>query len=272
MVQHNLCVRILGCGSSGGVPRIGNRWGSCDPDEPKNRRSRCSILVSTVEEGAASTKILVDTSPDMREQLLAAQIKHLDAVLFTHDHADQTHGLDDLRQIAYVMGQRVPVYLDAITRKTLYRRFGYAFEQPEDSPYPAILHAHQMPTLGETFLVQGAGSAIPVVPFLVEHGPVVQALGFRFGGIAYTPDVSNIPDESIKVLAGVDTWIIDALRIEPHPTHFNLDMALQWIERIKPRQAILTNMHIDLDYQTLTKELPNHIIPAHDGLELYSHF
>ncbi|VAV88468.1 Metal-dependent hydrolases of the beta-lactamase superfamily I; PhnP protein [hydrothermal vent metagenome] len=268
MSETKISVRILGCGSSGGVPRIGNRWGDCDPSEPKNRRSRCSILLSTTEPGDASpTHILVDTSPDMREQLLSAgNIRHINAVLFTHDHADQTHGLDDLRQVAYMMRERIPVYMDEITSQTLFRRFAYVFEQAEDSAYPAILNGIDMPPLGKTFLVAGKGGDIPVTPFAVEHGPTFQALGFRFGSIAYTPDVSDIPAPSVAALQGVDTWIIDALRREAHPTHFHLDLALEWIKKIKPRRAILTNMHVDMDYQSLCKELPENVVPAFDGM------
>jgi phosphoribosyl 1,2-cyclic phosphate phosphodiesterase len=262
-------VRILGCGSSGGVPRIGNRWGDCDPEEPKNNRSRCSILVTKGKPGSpGQTQFLVDTSPDMRAQLLAANCRSLDAVLYTHDHADQTHGLDDLRQICYMMRRRIPVYMEPVTRNTLRQRFGYAFEQLPGSAYPAILEAREMPQYGETFQIDGEGGSVPVVPFCLEHGPTVQSLGFRIGSLGYTPDVSNIPDQSIEVLQGLDVWIIDALRRTFHPTHFHLDLALEWIERLQPKRAILTNMHLDMDYQTLCRELPENVIPAYDGLEV----
>ncbi|PHR60268.1 MAG: phosphoribosyl 1,2-cyclic phosphodiesterase [Robiginitomaculum sp.] len=268
MTSARTIVRILGCGSSGGVPRLGNRWGSCDPSEPKNRRSRCSILVVNQNEQGEQTSLLVDTSPDMREQLLAAECRHLDAVLYTHDHADQTHGIDDLRQICYMMRKRIPVYFDDVTRHSLVSRFSYVFEQSPESAYPAILDAREMPPLGEAFAVSGAGDPISVIPFLLEHGPTVQALGFRFGSIAYTPDVSDIPAPAVAALQGIDTWIIDALRPDPHPTHFHLDLTLEWIAKIKPRRAILTNMHISMDYKTLRNSLPDHVIPAYDGMEI----
>ncbi|MBL4616457.1 MAG: MBL fold metallo-hydrolase [Robiginitomaculum sp.] len=267
MSDESLTFRILGCGSSGGVPRIGNSWGVCDPDEPKNRRSRCSLLVSKVK-NSNETKILVDTSPDMREQLLAAQCSMLDAVLYTHDHADQTHGLDDLRPISYMMGKKIPTFVDSVTRKTLLRRFDYAFQQSENSAYPAIMKAVDMPLLGESFDIKGQGGSISVIPFQLEHGPNVQALGFRFDSVVYTPDVSDIPDVSVDVINGCDVWIIDALRPEPHPTHFHLNQALSWIDRLKPKKAVLTNMHISMDYQMLREQLPANVIPAYDGMEI----
>ncbi len=267
MTSCKSIVRILGCGSSGGVPRLGNRWGDCDPTEPKNRRSRCSILLSRKQPGG-QTDILVDTSPDMREQLLAANCRSLDAVLYTHDHADQTHGLDDLRQIAYLMETMIPVYLDDATRHTLFRRFEYAFKQAENSAYPAILHANEMPASGESFSITGPGGKVNVMPVLLDHGPNVHSLGFRFGNVAYTPDVSDIPKDSVDLLKGLDLWIVDALRLQPHPTHFHLDLALQWIERLAPKRAVLTNMHIDMDYMTLKEQLPDNVEPAFDGMEI----
>lgn len=267
MNNSKLLVRILGCGSSGGVPRIGNRWGVCDPSEPKNRRSRCSLLVSQGEKGRR-TNILVDTSPDMREQLLSARCSSLDGVLYTHDHADQTHGLDDLRPVSYTMGRKIPTYLDASTKGTLLRRFDYVFQQVEGSNYPAILEAVDMPPLSKSFEIEGEGGAISITPFQLEHGSTVQSLGFRFGSVVYTPDVSNIPEASAGVIRAADVWIIDALRPEPHPTHFNLDQALSWIDRLKPKRAILTNMHISMDYQTLCRELPQNVTPAFDGMEI----
>jgi phosphoribosyl 1,2-cyclic phosphate phosphodiesterase len=267
MSNDELIIRVLGCGSSGGVPRIGSGWGACDPNEPKNRRSRCSLLVSKIKNGR-ETKVLVDTSPDMREQLLAARCSSLDAVLYTHDHADQTHGLDDLRPLSYAMGKKMPTYIDAATKKTLLRRFGYAFQQAEGSAYPAILEAVDMPLFGKPFAIKGEGGSIPIIPFSIEHGPNVQALGFRFNSVVYTPDVSDIPDASAAVIKDCDVWIIDALRPEPHPTHFNLDQALSWIDRLKPQRAILTNMHISMDYQILGEQLPENVIPAYDGMEI----
>ncbi len=265
--KPDIQVRILGCGSSGGVPRLGPNWGACDPNEPRNRRSRCSVLVE--RRGADGvTSVLVDTSPDMRQQLIDAQVSRLDAVLYTHDHADQAHGIDDLRQICYIMRARVPVYMDAQTGKTLQSRFDYCFEQKEGSGYPAILQAHALPPVGETFVIDGPGGPIPVMSFTVEHGPGMQALGFRFADIAYCPDVSDIPEESAALLQGLDVWVVDALRYEPHPTHFHVARALEWIERLQPARAVLTNMHIPLDYQTLRRDLPANVMPAYDGMIL----
>lgn len=270
-------VVILGCGSSGGVPRLGGddgagMWGGCDPNQPKNRRTRCSILVQRAhpKHGFApgkTTNVLVDTSPDMRAQLLAARCGHLDAVLFTHDHADQCHGIDDLRMFAIAMRKRVPTYVDDATSGALLERFRYCFEQEPGSLYPAILEKRDMPACGRGIDIKGAGAALPVVAFLQNHGSV-DSLGFRFGSIAYSSDVVGLPDESFEILRGVDTWIVDALQRKPHKTHAHLDMALEWVARVKPRRAILTNLHLDMDYQTLKRELPDGVDPAFDGMVL----
>lgn len=267
MSESKLVIRILGCGSSGGVPRIGNNWGVCDPDEPKNRRTRSSILV-TRNSIKGRTRVLVDTSPDLREQLLAAKCSHLDAVLYTHDHADQCHGLDDLRPIAYATRRQVPVYMNDATRKTLHERFRYAFFQAENSVYPAILNDHLMPPDNQWSEINGEGGVIPFKPFEVDHGPNFKAQGFRIGNLVYTPDISDIPDASLSSLNDLDIWIIDALRLDPHPTHFNLETALAWIKRMQPHRAILTNLHVDMDYQTLCSDLPVGIVPAFDGMEV----
>lgn len=254
---------ILGCGSSGGVPRLGGDWGDCDPAEPKNRRRRCSLLVErmTVE---GTTTVLVDTSPDMREQLLAAGVGRLDGVVYTHAHADHMNGIDDLRQITHVMRRRVAVWADAPTQEALLSRFGYAFVQPAGSPYPPILDLH---TIDGPVNVAGPGGTVTLAPFVVDHGPST-ALGFRIGALAYLPDVVAIPDDVWPMLAGLDVWIVDALRRRPHPTHAHLDLTLEWIARARPARAVLTDMHIDLDYRTLTRELPPDVIPAHDGMQI----
>lgn len=254
---------ILGCGSSGGVPRLGGHWGACDPDEPRNRRTRCSMLVErTGPEG--TTRVLIDTSPDMRAQLLAAGVGELDAVVYTHQHADHVHGLDDLRMIVFNMRQRLPVWADAETQDDLISRFGYAFVQPAGSSYPPILDLNY---IDGPFTIDGAGGAIDLVPFDVEHGRI-GAKGFRIGGLAYLPDVSQIPEPAWAHLEGLDVWIVDALRREPHPTHAHLARTLEWIARAKPARAVLTNMHIDLDYRTVADETPDHVEPAYDGLVL----
>lgn len=252
---------ILGCGSSGGVPRIGNIWGDCDPSEPKNQRTRCSLLV---ERG--KTAVLVDTSPDMRQQLLRTKVDWLDGVVISHDHADQTHGLDDLRALLINRRKRVDVYMDAATEATLMSRFGYCFVTPEGSQYPPIATAHSIKPL-HPFAITGEGGAVEILPFLQHHGEV-HSLGFRFGTLAYSSDVVGFPDESFAALEGVEIWIVDALRQRPHPTHAHLELTLEWIRYLQPRHAILTNMHIDMDYQTLKRTLPAGVEPAYDGLEI----
>ncbi|MGE0408010.1 MAG: MBL fold metallo-hydrolase [Amphiplicatus sp.] len=265
---------ILGCGSSGGVPRLGGPhgagdWGRCDPSEPKNRRSRCSLLVEcgdvAARRAAGMTCVLVDASPDMRMQLLEARTPRLDAVLFTHDHADQTHGIDDLRVFAIAQKARVPVYIDEETSGHLLKRFSYCFAQKAGSYYPPVLERRTTPAPGETFLVEGPGGAIPVTPFLQFHGGV-NSLGFRFGDIAYSSDVVGLPEESFEALRGVRTWIVDALQIKPHLSHAHLDLTLEWIARVRPERAILTNLHVTMDYRTLKETLPDGVEPAYDGL------
>lgn len=256
-----LTFTILGCGSSGGVPRLGGVWGDCDPANPKNRRRRCSLLI-TRETAEGTTRVLIDTSPDMREQLLDAGVGALDGVIYTHSHADHMHGIDDLRQVVFNQRQRLPVWADGPTQEALLSRFGYAFVQPEGSPYPPILDLH---TIDGPVTVPGNGGPITLTPFRADHGSM-DALGFRIGPLAYLPDAVDIPAESWTVLHGLDCWIVDALRRKPHPTHAHLDMTLGWIARAKPARAVITNMHIDLDYATLTAELPPHITPAFDGM------
>jgi len=260
----SLSFRILGCGSSGGVPRLDGNWGDCDPDNPKNRRTRCSFLVQQEGEGGV-TNVLVDTSPDMRAQLIDAGVTWLDAILYSHDHADQTHGIDDVRAMVYAKQKRIEVWMDAATSKTLTKRFGYCFEQAKGTLYPAILKDNRIAQPYREINVQGAGGAVKAMPFRQIHGNI-DSLGFRFGNIAYSSDISEIPDESNLILEGLDVWVIDALRRDPHPTHFHLDKALSEIERFKPKRAILTNMHVDLDYHQLCNELPENVIPAFDGL------
>jgi len=254
-------VTILGCGSSGGVPRIGGHWGECDPDNPKNTRRRCSILVSLTSE-AGTTRVLVDTSPDLRAQLLDAGIGTLDAVVYTHAHADHVHGLDDLRQVVFNTGARLPVWADGATQDALLGRFGYAFVQPEGSSYPPILDLH---TIKGDVIIDGAGGPITLTPFEVEHGSI-NALGFRVNDLAYLPDVSDIPEAAWPTLMGLDCFVIDALRRTPHPTHAHLDKALEWLEKSGAKQGVLTNMHIHMAYEDVMAETPDHVIPAHDGL------
>lgn len=254
---------ILGCGSSGGVPRIGNLWGDCDPENPKNRRTRCSLLVERLTD-TGTTRVLIDTSPDMRAQLIDARVCALDAVAYTHNHADHVHGIDDLRQIVIHSRKRLPVWADPPTQEALFSRFGYAFVQPEGSSYPPICDMH---TIKGPFTIEGDGGAITLTPFHVDHGDI-EALGFRIANIAYLPDVSAIPDEALGHLRNLDLWILDALRRKPHPTHFHLARSLDWIDRMRPRAAILTNMHNDLDHATVEAETPAHVSAAYDGMTI----
>lgn len=263
----SLSFRVLGCGSSGGVPRLDGDWGQCDPTNPKNRRTRCSLLVKQSSK-AGTTSLLIDTSPDMRAQLIDAQTSWLDAILYSHDHADQTHGIDDVRAMVYAKRKRIEVWMDAATAKTLTNRFGYCFEQAEGSGYPAILKDNRIETPYRDIIVSGEGGDIIATPFRQIHG-AIDSLGFRIGNVAYSSDISELPEDSYDAVSNLDCWIVDALRRAPHPTHFHLEKTLEMIERFKPKQAILTNLHVDLDYEALCKELPAGIIPAYDGVEFY---
>ena len=256
---------ILGCGSSMGVPRPALGWGDCDPANPKNRRRRTSLLVERQAPGGR-TRILVDTSPDLREQLLDADVDWLDGVLFTHPHADHTHGIDDLRALFVKSRRRLDAYLDEPTSRALMARFGYCFQKPPGSDYPPILTEHRIEA-GQRLTIAGQGGPVEVLPILQQHGNI-PSLGFRFGSLAYSCDLSGIPPESMAALAGLDVWIVDALRYAPHPSHFSLTDALGWIERVKPRRAILTNLHSDLDYDVLRGKLPPDVEPAFDGLRI----
>jgi phosphoribosyl 1,2-cyclic phosphate phosphodiesterase len=248
-------VRILGCGGSGGVPLIGGNWGACDPAEPKNRRRRCSLLVEH-----ESATILIDTSPDLREQLLDAGTQRLDAVLYTHAHADHLHGIDDLRAINRLMRAPIAIYGDSGTLAAIEKRFGYVFKpiEPGGSFYKptAVPHAIEGP-----FEIAG----LPIVPFAQDHG-FSTTLGFRIGPVAYSTDVVALDEAAFAALDGVVLWIVDCLRHEPHPTHSHLAKTLAWIARVKPRRAVLTHMDVGFDYRSLRRELPEGVEPGYDGL------
>jgi len=258
-------VTILGCGSSGGVPRVGSGWGACDPSNPKNRRRRCSMLLEQTGDGGTTT-VLVDTSPDLREQLLDAGVTRLDAVLYTHEHADHTHGIDDLRPLAIHMRRRVPIFADGRTGTLLHDRFGYCFRRPPGSPYPPILEEFAIDR-DRSVVIDGPGGSVVATPFVMQHGAGT-ALGFRFGDLAYASDVSAMPDESLAKLQDLDVLILDALRYTPHPTHFSLAQSLAFTERVRPRRTILTNLHTDLDHAKLSSELPPNVEAAFDGLQI----
>ena len=261
----SLSLTILGCGSSGGVPRVAQGWGDCDPANPRNRRRRCSVLVAREGDGG-NTSVLVDTSPDLREQLLGAAVDRLDGVLMTHSHADHTHGMDDLRPLVIAMRKRIDIHMDEATSRVVRHAFAYVFESPEGSVYPPLLNEKRL-TIGRGVEIEGRGGAIDALPFLLEHGEI-PALGLRFGALAYTPDLNAIPAQSLPFLEGLDMWIIDGLRYKPHPTHLSVDEALAWIERMRPRRAIITNLHTDLDYEELSRRLPSHVVPAYDGMRV----
>jgi phosphoribosyl 1,2-cyclic phosphate phosphodiesterase len=254
---------LLGTASSMGVPRVGPVWGNCDPDNPRNRRRRCALLV---QRGAGSrrTTVLVDTPPEVREQMLDAGVSTLDGVLFTHDHADHTHGIDDLRAVYFTIRRRVPIWADAATRATLESRFAYCFRQRAGSGYPAILEASTI-VPPEPIRIEGRGGAIEAVPIPLEHGDMA-SLGFRFGNAAYSPDVGGIPESSLALLQGLDLWIIDALRPVPHPSHFSVQQALDWIARVGAKRAILTHMTVELDYETLQRQMPPNVEVGYDGM------
>jgi len=260
-----LTLAILGCGSSAGVPRPALGWGKCDPNNPKNRRRRCSLLVErTTAQG--TTRIVIDTSPDLREQLIDAEVDHIDAVFLTHEHADQTHGIDDLRSVVLHQRRRIPVYLNQSTAKDIVQRFSYCFVSPPGSDYPPILTQHSIEA-GESRTIEGEGGAVTLSAFIMQHGNI-PALGYRIGEAAYAPDVSDIPRESWPYLQNLDLWIIDGLRYAPHPSHFSVSDALAWIDRFKPRRSVMTNMHSDLDYEVLRQSLPVNVVPAYDGMRL----
>lgn len=259
-------VTILGCGSSGGVPRIGNDWGVCDPENPKNRRSRCGIHVAVQPySDDAAISILIDTAPELREQLIRNNIGKVDAVLYTHAHADQAHGIDDLRALAYNKRGQMPVYSNAATISELEERFSYCFKQPEGSPYPPILKSMEPVMPFEPFMVGNESMQVDVLPIDQDHG-TIRSLGFRIGNFAYCNDVVNLPEESLKAIEGVKLLIVDALRYTEHPTHAHLAKSLQWIERSGAEKAILTNLHIDMDYDKVSAETPDHVFVAYDGI------
>jgi phosphoribosyl 1,2-cyclic phosphate phosphodiesterase len=255
---------VLGCGSSGGVPRADGDWGACNPADARNARRRCSLLVRRAGQGPETeTTLIVDTSPDLRLQTAEAGAKRLDGILLTHDHADQVHGIDDVRAFFIRQRAKIACHMDTATDVSMMRRFGYIFEA--EGGYPAICERRPIPVHGTPWAVDGPSGAIPVVTFDQDHG-AVRSVGYRFGDVAYSSDVVALDERAFEALAGLDVWIIDALRFRPHPTHAHVDLALEWIARLKPRRAILTNLHIDLDYETLKSALPPGVEPAFDGL------
>ena len=264
----SLTFTILGSGSSMGVPRVALGWGACDPNNPKNRRRRCSLLVERMNAQGHRTRVLVDCSPDLRMQLLDAEVDWVDGVLITHEHADHTHGIDDLRPLFVHKRRKLDVYMDEETSRAMLARFAYCFMTPHGSEYPPVA-ADKRLVPGRPVTIEGQGGSIEVLPVLQDHGDI-SSLGFRFGNVAYSADIKKLPAESVTALAGLDIWIVDALRKSPHPSHFNLDEALDWIGRIKPKRAILTNLHTDMDYAALCALLPPTVQPAYDRMTFVS--
>lgn len=271
MGNLDLSIRILGCGTSGGVPRVGGpdgqgHWGKCNPNNPKNRRGRCSVLLQR-HGRAGTTNVLVDASPDVRQQLLDAQVGLLDALVFTHEHADHTHGIDDLRVVVGNKRERLKTYMDKRTSDILLSRFDYCFIQPEGSLYSPILEPHLV-SAGKDTQIDGEGGPIAVLPFEVEHGRIM-SLGLRVADAVYLPDVSHIPEPAYAFLEGLDLLIIDGFRHAPaHATHFVVSDALRVIDRVAPKRAVITNLHTDLDYDELAAFLPAGVEPAYDGLTI----
>jgi phosphoribosyl 1,2-cyclic phosphate phosphodiesterase len=257
-------ITILGCGGAGGVPLIGPDWGACDPNEPRNRRRRVSILV---DDGKAQGPILVDTSPDLREQLIDAKVGRVGAVLYTHFHADHVHGIDDMRGINRRQGAVIPAYGTADTLAALRKRFSYVFDPPPMSNgqpafYKPCMDARPF-VPGERFTAAG----IEILPFEQGHG-YTTTVGFRFGAAAYSTDVVELSDAAFDALAGIDLWIVDCLSDKPFPTHAHLARVLEWVKRVKPKRTVLTHMTPDLDYQRLKRELPQGLEPGYDGMVL----
>lgn len=250
-------ITLLGTGASAGVPLIGCKCAVCVSLNPKNRRLRSSILVE--DNGMV---LLVDSSPDLRQQALAAKLTHIDGVLYTHAHADHTHGIDEIRSFNYLSNKPIPAYADATTLANLKQSFPYAF-------LPAIPHYGWFrPCLIPHPLEPGhafKAASMEVLPFLQTHGKIT-TLGFRFGAMAYSTDVNHLDENAFAVLEGVSLWIIDCLRYTPSPTHADLALTLAWIERVKPKRAILTHMSHDFDYDSLTKSLPEGVEPGYDGM------
>ena len=254
---------ILGCGASGGVPRLGNNWGQCDPNNIKNERLRCSLLVER-EENLKKTTVLVDTGPDMRQQLLRANVEDLDAIVYTHAHADHVHGIDDLRMLVYKRRARLSVYANKHTSDRLKQGFDYIFKQPVGSNYPAILNIKK---LTNPTKILGSGGDILFEPLRVKHGDI-DALGFKIGDFAYIPDVSKIYEQAWKKITGIGTLVIDALRYDPHPSHSHLAQTLEWIKALKPKKAYLTNLNIELDYIKLSEQVPENVSVCYDMLKI----
>lgn len=258
-----LRLTILGCSSSPGVPRISNDWGNCDPANPKNRRTRAAALIERVSANGV-TRVAIDCGPDFRQQMLAARVDRLDAIILTHAHADHIHGIDDMRGFALIQRERIPVFADTDTMARVKDAFGYIFRTPRGSSYPPVGEEHAIEP-GRVFEIDGAGGPLSILPLLQTHGSI-NSLAFRFGPIAYCTDVSDIPPETEAQLQHLDHLVLGALQYRTHPSHFSLEQAIGWIERLGAKAATLTHMHTPLDYETVLRETPDHVEPGYDGL------
>jgi phosphoribosyl 1,2-cyclic phosphate phosphodiesterase len=254
---------VLGCASSPGVPRINGDWGACDPDNPKNRRSRAAFMVEQFAPDGGKTTVVIDTGPDFRQQMISAGVDHIDAVIYTHAHADHLHGIDDLRVYWAQQRRRIPVYADQATMDRIADGFGYCLKTPVGSNYPAIIEANLIDPAAGEFVITGEGGPIGFKPHQQHHGDIF-SLGFRMGDVAYCTDVNRFTEQSLANLQGLDVLVIDALQYKPHPSHFSLSEALDWIAALSPKRAVLTHMHIPLDYDTVMRETPDHVEPAYD--------
>ncbi|RYC23723.1 MBL fold metallo-hydrolase [Ciceribacter ferrooxidans] len=256
---------ILGCASSPGVPRINGDWGACDPANPRNRRTRAAFMVQQIAPDGGMTTAVIDTGPDFRAQMIAAGVRHIDGVIYTHGHADHLHGIDDLRGYFINRSQRIPIYADPETMARIRQGFGYCLETPVGSNYPPIAEPRLIEDFERPVEITGKGGTIRFRPLMQRHGDI-PSLGLRIGDVAYCCDVSDFPEETIAKLQGLDVLVIDALQYRHHPSHLSLEQALGWIERLEPKRSILTHMHVPLDYETVMGETPPHVEPAYDQM------
>lgn len=251
-------VTVLGCGASAGVPRIGNDWGDCDPLNPRNRRSRASILIQS-----ATTTVLVDTGPDLRQQLLAAEVSSIDAIIWTHGHGDHLNGIDEIRQINRLMNRVIPAYAQSACLKTVEQCFPHVFKPlpPGSGFIKPTLTPHSVAEVGELNL-----GDLSLRVTSLDHGFGVKTMGIRIGDFAYCTDVVELTADNFAALSGVRHWLVDCLGHRPHPTHSHLAKTIGWIDRLRVEQGYLTHLDIDMDYDSLRASLPPHIQPAYDGM------
>ena len=258
---------VLGCSSSPGVPRPTGDWGACDPQNPKNRRRRASLLIEQYAQNGGKTTVVVDTGPDFREQMISAQVTNIDGVVYTHSHADHIHGIDDLRTFALDGRKKIDIYLDAPTLQHLKTCFGYVIASPKNSAYPPIVQTNLISDLDEKLCISGEGGTIEIDLIDQIHGSI-RSLGLRIGNFAYCSDVNEFPSESVAKLQGLDTLIIDATLMKPHISHFSLDQAIEWVGKLGAKQAITTHMHTPLDYDAVMTYTPENMQPAYDGMQI----